>query len=856
MSYSKTIYIVLVILFLTGINKAQELELVGSITTPGIAYGVSVLDDYAYVADSSAMLIIDISNPSQPVIINSITINNRIKDVFVKGDYAYIAEDDIGSLWIINISNPDTPFVESIYLTENRIYNVYVVDDYAYIADGYAGIKTIDISDPTNPTLAGWYNTPSSASGVYVLDNNAYVADYDITLLVFDVENPSDIILTGNCTIPGFARKGIHVKDHYAYVCNWNSGLQIIDINDPYNPTPVSSYSTPGYAWDVIIKGNYAIIGDYAYGLQIINISNPLEPEFIASCDDIGSARGVDATDEYIYVVNMNSLLVFAFSSNDLELDIDDVMGVQGQAIEVPIYANHFDEEEIAGVELHINYDESCINYSDISSIYLTDALINVEDNQIHILWEDYQNPLNLPDSAVILTLQFVIAGEAGEICALNWQDSCEIVNPYGEIIAGISYFEGNVSSVVFSDISGHIVYYDMIKDIAGVAVSLNGETADSITTDENGIFSFSDLSPGNYSLCPIKEDNDSGVTVSDIISIRRHIVYLDQFDSPYKYIASDVNQSGTVSVADIILLRRYLAQLDELPSGNWAFVDSSFEISNANWMEAPQCIDTTLLYENLADINFIGIRKGDVDNSWGTDGYRYNITTDLVEIEIHNACGCPGDTVTLSLIANGIIDVAGVELHFEYPAVGLNFIAINSDILEDATANGNNGAIHLVWDDIFNMISLADGEQIASIDFEIQEQAVDSMAVSFIGVYVVDEFGDAFLLETTDGYVLLEPTFIASDDNFVPGVFILHQNYPNPFNAITVIRYNLPEASDVSLEVYDLLGRKIEAFFYQEQPAGPHQVAWNAVDVPSGIYFYKIQVGDYKQTKKMLLLR
>jgi hypothetical protein len=89
-----------------------------------------------------------------------------------------------------------------------------------------------------------------------------------------------------------------------------------------------------------------------------------------------------------------------------------------------------------------------------------------------------------------------------------------------------------------------------------------------------------------------------------------------------------------------------------------------------------------------------------------------------------------------------------------------------------------------------------------------------------------------------------------------VPDRFALLQNYPNPFNATTVIRYNLPSESNVSIEIYDILGRKLQTLVDDKQPAGYHQAVWNANSRSSGIYFYRIQAGEHSETRKMLLIR
>jgi len=90
----------------------------------------------------------------------------------------------------------------------------------------------------------------------------------------------------------------------------------------------------------------------------------------------------------------------------------------------------------------------------------------------------------------------------------------------------------------------------------------------------------------------------------------------------------------------------------------------------------------------------------------------------------------------------------------------------------------------------------------------------------------------------------------------FLPDRFLLLQNYPNPFNARTTISFILPQSQNVQLTVYDLLGRKVETLIDEEKQAGQHQAVWDASGHSSGVYFYRIESGDYTDTRKMILLK
>ena len=89
-----------------------------------------------------------------------------------------------------------------------------------------------------------------------------------------------------------------------------------------------------------------------------------------------------------------------------------------------------------------------------------------------------------------------------------------------------------------------------------------------------------------------------------------------------------------------------------------------------------------------------------------------------------------------------------------------------------------------------------------------------------------------------------------------VPMAYEMKQNYPNPFNPSTTIEYKIPILSHVSLIVYDILGNQVASLVNEEKPAGNYSVNFNASNLTSGVYFYKIQAGNIVQTKKLIVLK
>ena len=88
------------------------------------------------------------------------------------------------------------------------------------------------------------------------------------------------------------------------------------------------------------------------------------------------------------------------------------------------------------------------------------------------------------------------------------------------------------------------------------------------------------------------------------------------------------------------------------------------------------------------------------------------------------------------------------------------------------------------------------------------------------------------------------------------PSGYVLEQNYPNSFNPSTTIRYAIPQPAQVSLKVYDVLGREVATLVNARQSAGVYVANFDATALPSGMYFYRLQAGSFSETRKMMLIK
>ena len=114
---------------------------------------------------------------------------------------------------------------------------------------------------------------------------------------------------------------------------------------------------------------------------------------------------------------------------------------------------------------------------------------------------------------------------------------------------------------------------------------------------------------------------------------------------------------------------------------------------------------------------------------------------------------------------------------------------------------------------------------------------------------------GNTYTTRPNTCFVFSVPTGL-NNNSEKPDKFSLSQNYPNPFNPVTKINYSIPKQGFVTLKVYDLIGREVRTLVNEVKASGSYSVDFNASELSSGVYFYKIQAGDFTETKKMMLIK
>ena len=289
---------------------------------------------------------------------------------------------------------------------------------------------------------------------------------------------------------------------------------------------------------------------------------------------------------------------------------------------------------------------------------------------------------------------------------------------------------------------------------------------------------------------------------------------------------------------------------------------DPNGTIVSYDWSQSPNGTQVELSSESGSIVTFTVPTESDENpNMIGGDGdviciILLTVTdndglTDMSQITITGVEGGP----PVSVINDGSLNVTA-QIGTEFTLDGSNSYDSDGTITEYSWSQSQNGD---------QVVFSSTDETI--VTFTVPEESPndisDSSVTCIIYLTVTDNDGNTDMSQVIvtglldDGGQQLE----LSDIRNTPDKFKLNQNYPNPFNPITSLHYDLPENSYVSITIYDMLGNVINNLVNTNQSSGFKSVQWNATNnqgqpVSAGVYLYSIEVGEFRQTKKMVLLK
>ena len=747
---------------------------------------------------------------------------------FPAGTYTFVVTDANGCL------------TEEIVEVENMPSSLFVSTTVAAVGCVQQGAIGLVMQGGLAPYQISWTGVVSGASSTTnpaFLISNLPAGSY--VVLVSDINGclGSEIIIVGGGAAGSSFANFSHQSsgNQVAFTNLASAGTYVWTLGDGTISTlanPVHTYAVPG-VYTVCLAVNSAC-GSAEYCSQVVVGGGGVVPEI--TIGQLTAARG-SVVDIPVRVANCQNLVAITGNLQVSDGEVAEITGLVQGAI-LPAY--------------------NSINQS-----------------------FSYQSPantgVNLSEDAVLFYIRVSVNGVYGSSSQIRFSNSSlSLSGRVGGLLQmlAVQSVPGSVTVQPAAVISGEVSTYwaEPIPEVS-VHVSTTGmEMIDD--ADANGQFAVADV-PVNasyeLSASKVSEDYLNGLSSYGLFVGQRYLLGMQppQIQSPYQLIAADVNCSQSFTAADLLLIQRLIVglstSLGDCPS--WVFIPSGTDWPD-NFGPAdvfPYATATTLEINSDTSINFTGVKKGDIlghaHPSLQAPTVVDERSTPPLAFHLPNTYTEAGETVTLYFRSSDFEDIVSYQFGLEFDPELVSFVSFSpaSTSALQSVALGSNqaaaGRIRLSW---FSMDGQGHGLASDEVLFAITFRALQPVN-DWTEMIAITETGFRPEAFTAGGQRLL-PTLIfetpsSTREGDMSAAFVLEQNAPNPCTEWTNIRFQLPEASMVQLQIRDAVGRLLWSQT-ADFSAGAHQLPLNVGQLPAGTYTYTMQAGRQLATKRMTVVK
>jgi len=692
-------------------------------------------------------------------------------------------------------------YITSDYWIGTRNIDIFSGRIYVSFVNGF---KIYDLASLPTPVPIGQYFCENGGGPIEVIYNYAYIVNGGHELRVVDISNPQDPNLVGAFET-AHDIVDIHLLGQYLFLAG--GPLDIVNLIDPSNPSLIAEYDSTGDITDIEVAGDYAYLAN-GLGIKIVALSDINNPVRMGFYDSPGFAYSLELQGYYAYVATDSGLEVLLVNN--------------------PRFPAFYGRYDAPGL-MHIMVDGQ-IAYTtsggyggyfyviDIQNVYQPTLLGQVRQ------WGG--NDFALIDTAVLSA-----TGNAG----LN---VISVANPS--------------SPQVLDNI--------LLDSASSEAITINGNMA---------FLGGSDIVHGN--IAEIRALDITNPSQPNLVGSLILTGYANSlFSTDTLLVMNGLGASegfGIINTTDL----QNLYLMGEIrgfgyPKGVFACGDYAYFVCNYCWIEMPygsmKIVDIsdasqpTLVYEQSSNPCGHGIQvRDDYLYVAGFDVFSgparldiFNIT-DPVNPDSVGWVEYPGDAWNF-VIHGSYLYLAGRDLYVidignpSSPAFLGTFPTPGEAV--DLCAAGN----YLFVADRYS------GAQVFDISDQSNPQLIESFETPGDAIDIDSYRGHIYVADTYSMIVFGYEPLGVDNDELLPGDAVSLHNYPNPFNAQTTISFALPTDSHVRVDIYDILGRRICAALDEYRSAGFHKLVWNANYLDSGLYFYRIEAGEYTKSKKMTILK
>jgi hypothetical protein len=674
----------------------------------------------------------------------------------------------------------------------------------------------LDVTDKRRPVVA-WDTINSYVKGFAIQDSIGY-ALMGGSLVVVDFRNPIAPTIIGELYLNSLARTLV-VEGPLVYVARFYGGLYVVDVSNPATPYLRNTVSEPA-AWPnlAITNNNLYIVDSFYPETYYVNVSNP-DSITVTQLNLSPFITGAYAKDSLLLLVNGRFYIYsIAVPASPVLLSSMIIPDVTTQSVTLKgdtAFIGAWDGKIVA-VDISNRATPAVVGtyVPPVLQKGLTASIVAVEDTTLYSVSSFGITTFSVADPSSISALSLFPTGhEFNKVIVRN----------------GLAYVTSGRTGLWVVDVSnpsdprrvGNFqtegYAYDIIIDSTIAYLSLN-DPGEFINEEPwNGIWTLDISRPDSMRVLGTYMTNDafniskSGSLLfvthgNDILpaqgTIETTVTILDVSDP------SDMQREGWI-VAEYDVPE--IASKDSIAFiAGWATPDIGLKIYDCRDPANPQLLSTTISRARAVSIS-------------GNNAYIHRADSffiaDITDLSVPTIVG---RVRNLSPISN---------------TVGLESIAAQERVFW--TAVNRFGAID---------VSNPNGPRNLFQD----SRATYGRGIDIVGdtIYVTDYYEGLRIFRYKLG-----PTSVESNEPTVGSVY-LFPNYPNPFNPITSIRFEVPGAGLVSLRVYNLLGQEVATLVNEELKAGSYETVFNASNLPSGIYFYRLSASGKNITRKMVVLR
>ena len=697
---------------------------------------------------------------------------------------------------------------------------VKINNNIVYYANG-TYLETVDLSNPNHPIELGRIVLKYQVKNIDFKGKYAYVATKK-NISIVDISNPAKPVMINEMN--NIYPESVVINSDHAFVAQGGSMI-VLDISNPTVPIEIGHLIIKDtFAWypvNLTIQGNFAYVLDISSnlgGLHIIDISDPTKPAEVGHLSISFGSVGLNYLHEIVIKGN------FAYAGcGDKGLCVIDISNPQNPVlISTIITGGATLGIDSSGNYLYVSSVLGGLGVVDISNpsqpTFLGNFGLNMNGRGLAV-WGSYCYMADAIYGLVIYDINNQAVPKA-IMYLIPYGYGIDISGDYAYIASGHSGLHlFNISDPANISKAGYY-YYGSEGQTNDVKVSGNYAY---VANGWGGLSILDISSPSKpIEVGHFKSSNAYG------IAIRDNFVYLTDGDQCLLKIIDISNPQTPSETGQLKLKSNFLTDVFIKDSYAYIAADSAgiyiVDISNPT---SPK------------EVGFLN-----------TEGNAYQIATNGNYIYVADGGSFTGKPHGLS-----IIDISNPSKPFE---VGRMY---NNSFIRGVSTKGNFlyvlGQNYSPWKmyivDITNPYSPVEKGYFFG-------ESTNEFISTASQVYIKDNY--AYVASTNGLYIIRNDLLTdTKNEEYQVNNYKLDQNYPNPFNPTTTINYSIPQASFVTIKVYDVLGHEITTLVNGEKPAGNYEVKFSVEtrrgeSLPSGIYFYSLQAGSYYAVKKLVVLK